>query len=193
MLRIADDLTAYSGERLSALLATLPQWRREVALAYRHEEDRRESALAFRLLQDMLGSEYGILDEPRFITGEHGKPRLAGHPDIHFNLSHCRRAVACAVERLPVGVDIERTGRYTPRLAERVLSDDELRAVAAASDPDLLFTTLWTRKEALMKLLGTGITDDIRRVLHDYERSVNITTVSRPSRGYVCSVAQTIA
>lgn len=189
MLRILDDIETYSGERLTALIASLPQWRREVALRHRHEGRRRESALAFRLLQDMLAEGYGITEEPQFVVGEHGKPRLANHDNMHFNISHCPRAVACAVGSQPVGVDIERTGRYTPALARHVMCDDELRALALSDAPDTFFTTLWTRKEALFKLLGSGITDNAKTILCDYDGRVLFNTVARPDRGYVCTQA----
>lgn len=196
MLRINDNIEALDEERLLAEMALLPEWRRRDALRCRHISGRRESAMAFRLLQEMTG-----IRELEFVIGAHGKPSVKGHPEIHFNLSHCRCAVACAVDAAPVGVDIERVGRYKRPLAERTLSAGELHHVLYSSpdtsaprtpeETDLLFTVLWTKKEALLKLLGTGIchAENLRTVLEDYEGKVRFRTVVDKHGRYVCTEA----
>ena len=40
---------------------------------------------------------------------------------------------------------------------ERVCTAEELAAVRAAADPTMAFLQLWTRKEAVLKMRGTGI------------------------------------
>ena len=120
--------------------------------------------------------------------GEHGKPSLAGHEDIHFNLSHCRRAVACVVDTRPVGVDIECLGRYKRPVAEHTMSEKELSEIAEG-DADLVFTVLWTKKEALMKLIGTGISDDMKTILDRYDGQVVFDTIVCRQVGYVCTHA----
>ena len=40
---------------------------------------------------------------------------------------------------------------------ERVCTADEQAAVRAATDPTMAFLQLWTRKEAVLKMRGTGI------------------------------------
>ncbi|MCM1206740.1 MAG: 4'-phosphopantetheinyl transferase superfamily protein [Firmicutes bacterium] len=197
LLRINDKIETMSGEALLAELSLLPEWRRREALRYSHIAGRRESTMAFRLLQEMTG-----IRDLEFSLGEHGKPEIKGRPDIRFNLSHCRCAVACAVDSVPVGVDIERTGRYSRSLAERTLSAAELHSILYASEDtslarkpeetDLMFTVLWTKKEALLKLLGTGIglTENVRRVLGDYEGMVVFDTVIDRERRYVCTEAR---
>lgn len=194
MLRINDTIETMRGEHLLAEMSLLPQWRRQAALCYNHESGRRESTMAFRLLQDMTG-----LRDIEFSVGEHGKPWIKGIPDIHFNLSHCKFAVACVVDSVPVGVDIERVGRYSPRLAEYTLSPEEWHYIHYASsdtsiprpyeETDLLFTVLWTKKESLLKLIGTGITDNLRHVLDEYDGQVLFNTVMDKECRYVCTEA----
>ena len=77
--------------------------------------------------------EYGIDETPVFTYDSKGKPLLQGHPDIHFSLSHCRDAVAVAVNDYPIGIDIETTGHYSPEVARRVMSDDEMREIEASA------------------------------------------------------------
>lgn len=181
------------GERLNALISSLPQWRREVALRYKFEQGRRECCLSYLLLCDMLRESFGITSQPRFIIGEHGKPTLdVANGDIMFNISHCKRAVACIISDTEnVGIDVECTGRYTTALADYCMSDSEKDNIAIANNPDGMFTELWTRKEALLKLTGEGITDDLKTVLSS-SRTNDITLISglNIDRGYAWSLAR---
>ncbi|MCI6503361.1 MAG: 4'-phosphopantetheinyl transferase superfamily protein [Prevotella sp.] len=200
--RIIDDLSA-GGVALETLLLSLPEWRREEALKFRHERGRRECCLSYLLLRDVLQQCFGVMQEPCFERLEHGKPRLLlpaadggdmvswdGH-GLFFNLSHCRRALACVVsDEGEVGIDVECTGRYNARLAEYCMSEAENSRIVAADDPDGEFTLLWTRKEALLKLTGEGITDDMRTVLSS-ARMEGVTMHSHICRekGYAWTVA----
>lgn len=198
MYRIIDNIETISGSLLEHEISLLPPWRQEVVMRYKFESGRRESTLAFRLLQQMLAENYPAIDLSaiQFHTGEHGKPLLLSHPQVHFNLSHCSHAVACALADHPVGIDIECRGRYKHTLAAYCMSAEELVWIEeplSSSNPDtqaadLRFTTLWTQKEALLKLLGTGITDDIKNVLTTHANQVTFQTTHTPD--YVCTFAE---
>lgn len=118
-----------------------------------------------RRLGDLLGADPRSL---RFAPspcvrcgGPHGKPVLAGGlaGRLHFSLSHSGRAVAVAAAHEPVGVDLEAVRPLAAEdLAARFFGDDERRLVAGAADPPAAFVRLWTRKEALLKATGEGIT-----------------------------------
>lgn len=87
-----------------------------------------------------------------------GAPFLPSHPGVAVNISHCRKAVAVAVcAEGPVGIDVECRRRIGDGLMERVCTEDELAAVHSAEDPVMAFLQLWTRKEAVLKMRGTGI------------------------------------
>ena len=150
---------------LQQALAEVSDQRREYALRYRQKRDQRLCVAAYRLLQRALRLEYGIDEAPEFIYDPHGKPVLQGHPDIHFSLSHCHGAVACAVSDHPVGIDIETTGHYTIDVARQVMNDGEIRQIEASAQPDVTFTRLWTMKESLYKLTGGDNDGDIRHML----------------------------
>lgn len=184
MLYIDDHIWDFDLE--AALLELSPE-RREQALRYRHELGRRQCALAYLLLKRALHEGYGITGNPRFNYGEHGKPLLADYPDIHFSLSHCREAVACAVSDRPVGIDVESIGRYRELLAAYTMSEDERAAIAAAASPEVAFTRLWTMKEALLKCSGQGIVDGLKTVLEGVDENL-FTTVVDPSERYVYTV-----
>lgn len=174
---------------LQAALAELSEQRRQQALRFRFEHGQRTCALAYLLLRRALREEFGIDEQPLFDYGEHGKPVLVGHPDIHFNLSHCREAVACVVSRHPVGIDVESVSHYKESVARYTMNDEELAMIEAAERPEAAFIRLWTMKEARLKLTGEGITDDLKTALADSSR-YRFTTTERLTQNYIYTVCE---
>lgn len=162
MLHIDTDIQGFP---LDEAMAALPPWRRERALAIRHGPSRLLSVMAYRLLCRALRVEHGIGLPPTFAYEEGGKPYLADHPHIFFNLSHCRAGAACALADRPVGVDAETVRPYKDTLARHVLNDAEYALVKESPDPAAAFTRLWTMKEAYAKLTGRGLRDDLPSLL----------------------------
>ncbi|MFJ4342468.1 4'-phosphopantetheinyl transferase family protein [Streptomyces sp. NPDC088915] len=96
--------------------------------------------------------------------GPHGRPVLAGPrsgPPLHFSLSHAAGHALIGLASVPVGVDIARLpGEATVEYATRALHPDERGELAAArvtGTHRALFARIWTRKEAYLKGLGTGL------------------------------------
>jgi 4'-phosphopantetheinyl transferase len=103
-----------------------------------------------------------------FSRDARGKPHLVGRPGMAFSLSHAEGLAALAVScGGSVGIDLEalRTFDDAGRLARRFLSPAEHETVARtnAGDRDRVFLQTWTRKEAVLKALGLGLTWDTRR------------------------------
>lgn len=91
---------------------------------------------------------------------DHGRPLLAGRPDVQLSLSHADGVVAAAAGHVPVGIDVERLVRGRGRSTElmhRVLTAAELALVTAHADPDHAFLRQWVRKEALIKIGRTDL------------------------------------
>ena len=174
---------------LQAALAYISNQRREQALRFKHERGRRMCVLVYLLLKKALREEYGITENPLFEYGKHGKPQIVGHPEICFNLSHCREAVACAVSSRPVGIDVESVHRYKEQLAIHTMNDQELARIATAERSDVAFIRLWTMKEARLKLTGEGITTDLKTVLSD-SNNYRFTTVERLNRNYLYTLCE---
>lgn len=143
-------------------LAALSAGERARAARFALEADRRRCLRAHAALRDRLGGHLGCL--PRdlvFRVGPHGKPRLEEGP-LHFNLSHSGDlALIGACDDIEIGVDIEawRTVGDALELAESVFGPQERGALAglAGAERDLAFLRGWTRKEACLKALGTGL------------------------------------
>lgn len=113
----------------------------------------RERALAYDVLCRLLDEEH-----PRLEHDDKGAPYLPDHPDLWVSISHCRTAVAVAVSSEGrVGIDVECRRKIGDGLMERVCTEDELAAVRSAEDSVMAFLQLWTCKEAVLKMRGTGI------------------------------------
>jgi len=111
MLWLLENLETFTFEALEPLLPRISESRRSRVLSMKQESTRVQSVLAELLLRRALREEFGLTELPKIETGEKGKPFFPDHPEIHFNLSHCKYAVACALDRAPVGVDAEALGR----------------------------------------------------------------------------------
>ena len=97
----------------------------------------------------------------RFRYGPRGKPETdAADADVRFSVSHTHdRALIAVATRFDVGIDVEREAPVPDweDLSERVFSQPERRELAEAADKSGAFLRGWTRKEAVLKALGIGI------------------------------------
>lgn len=166
--------------------------RREAALRYVRESDRKLSLAVFLLLMEALEREYGITEPPVFAFGPHGKPFLRDYPHIHFNLSHCSRAALCVVGERPVGCDIETVGRTLDMdLCNHCCSPTEREAIFASPRPEEAFCALWTRKEAFLKWSGDGLNDRLPDLLSSPEAlAVHFDSVVSPDGSFVYTICK---
>ena len=159
---LGEDIWGFD---LEAALGDISEQRRGQALKFRHEQGQRLCVLAYQLLKQGLRETYGITENPLFEYNEHGKPSIAGHPEIFFNLSHCKEAAVCAISDNPVGVDVESIREYKENLVRYTMNDREVREIEGSDNPAATFIRLWTMKEATMKFIGTGISNDMKNVI----------------------------
>ncbi|WP_434598877.1 4'-phosphopantetheinyl transferase family protein [Streptomyces sp. A5-4] len=118
-----------------------------------------------RILGDCLSihpSDVRFVREPCPGCGEpHGRPAVATpDPPLHFSLSHGGGMVLVAVASSTVGVDVEQTPRPdTVEMCTPSLHPDERTELAAIQPAERreAFGRIWTRKEAYLKGLGTGL------------------------------------
>ena len=83
-----------------------------------------------------------------------------------FSISHCKDAIAVVVSDREVGIDVESRHRHTTdSLVESVMNENEQYYIASRPEQDTAFIELWTKKEAVLKQRGTGITDHLKNVL----------------------------
>ena len=107
----------------------------------------------------VLGKNLNVDGESILIyRNEFGKPFLKDHPYIHFNISHTKGAIVCAVSDKPVGVDIERVKRFNKCIVERFFTQNEQNYIFASNENVAeRFIEIWTKKEAYVKWVGKGM------------------------------------
>ena len=185
MIYLSEDIWDFD---LSKALNEISEQRREQALKFKFEQGQRLCVLAYQLLKEGLHKEYGITENPLFEYNEHGKPSIVGHPEIYFNLSHCKEAVVCAISNHPIGIDVESIREFKDSLVNYTMNDDEVREIEASENPASAFIRLWTMKEATMKLVGTGISNDMKTVIDTTK--YKYTTIDR--QRYIYTVCENI-
>lgn len=145
----------------------------------------RERALAYDILCRLLDEEH-----PRLEHDDKGAPYLPDHPELAVSISHCRTAVAVAVSpEGKVGIDVECRRKIGDGLMNRVCTADERAAVLASADPTMAFLQLWTRKEAVLKMRGTGIQGFGSMVDALSAEDVVVTDIPCDISDVVCSLA----
>lgn len=147
----------------------------------------KQSEIGRRLLLRGLQIEYGLSVLPEISFGECGKPFFPAYPFIHFNISHCDKAVACIISNKRVGIDVETINPFDKELAQYICSPQELESVMNHPDQALAFTILWTKKESFCKLTGKGL--NTRKEIQ--ELSINETLFNiyiNEEKGYVTTV-----
>lgn len=191
-LQVFDHPQDVTQEELQQDLLLLPEWRRQKALSYRFLIDQVLCAKAYLLLKNGLREVYGITDNPAFDYVRHEKPVLRDYPDIHFNLSHCHRGIMCVIDDMPIGCDIEEIeSTLDIDLCHVCFNDNEVAGITSAADPCVTFTKLWTMKEAVLKLTGDGISDDLPKLFDgDLLQRVHFQTVVDRNNGFVYTICQ---
>jgi Phosphopantetheinyl transferase len=169
---VAVPLNAVS-EQVEAARNLLADDERERAARFRFEKHQRRFILARAGLRRLLGDFLGIDSRTlQFNYAAHGKPALqmpALPFPLHFNLSHSGELALVAVSRQgPIGVDVEwiRSVKDADDLVARFFSNREnalFQKLPPVHKPEAFFN-LWTRKEALLKATGEGITGGLNRV-----------------------------
>jgi len=199
------DLAAFSSLLSSpADIELLSKAERERADSMTAAGVRRDYVVSRILLRSVLGARLGVHGGSlTFAVSEHGKPMissLAGRPSLQFNQSHSYGAWLLGVSREPpIGVDVEtrRTVPNAQRLAGRVFTDAEraelaaARLVAADADsPDVVFLRGWTRKEAVLKAVGSGFSWNPRELQVGTDRDFKrVSLIKLPGQeASVCSM-----
>ena len=148
-----------SAQRL-AWLSTDEQAR---AASFAFERDRRRFLAARCALRECLSAGTGVAPGSLQIVAEvFAKPYLADLPDCHFNLSRREEWALVGIgDAGEIGVDIEMRHVVDDvvALARAHFSASEFGEflTLAPGARDLAFLRVWTRKEACLKAVGTGL------------------------------------
>ncbi len=179
-------------EEFKADTGLLSPEERTKALRLRTPEAQRNFYARRTLLRRLLAHWSNTTPEalPSFDYNPFGKPILAGSP-IHFNISHSKQYFACYFGPDEGGIDIEvmRDAGSFMAIREENFHPEEI----PMSKTNEGFYTIWTRKEAVLKAAGTGLTDGLNTL--DCSSSVcavndrRFSLMTRVHSQTVCSIA----
>ena len=174
--------------RIAALEGFLSPAELDRARRFHFEADRVRFVASHGQLRAILGEQLSQAPASiEFTYGIHGKPVVKGHPDdIEFSLSRSRDVCVVAVAHAtPIGVDIEAVRPLDDAL--QIARSRFKPAEAAAIDSPDKFFRLWTRKEAVAKCLGWGLTlpFDMFEVDPAMPRAERVTVEHQGERGEI--------
>ena len=121
-------------------------------------------------MRRILASYLNVMpSQVELVSESKGKPRLAGNSPICFNLSHSGDQALLAVSAgFPVGIDVEAVRLDLPvEGLARFFTDSEREKLMTAAEGDpraRLFFRWWTRKEAVLKADGSGLSGGLNRL-----------------------------
>ncbi len=160
----AESVKGCANDYFNSLLSAEERARAE---RFKFDQHRKRFIISHGFKRSVLANYLNI--EPTSIQykkGEKGKPSLlvdeTDSQTLTFNLSHTEDVTLLAVARgQEVGVDIEYRERKTDWLSigQRFFTKAEQQALFSLSQEQqkAAFFQLWTRKEAYMKVLGSGL------------------------------------
>ena len=106
------------------------------------------------LLKKILKEEYNI-DSFTIIKNEFGKPYLKDN-QLYFSISHDIDTCAIAISSSEIGIDLEYLN-YNEKVINKYFYDAEKEIMAKSNNLKYDFTKIWVKKEAYLKMKGTGL------------------------------------
>ena len=206
LFTLFDDMTQCTEAEVQRLLPLVSAQRREQALRFKHLFGRFTCLKSYEMLQQCVAEVCSNVSEGSdykqrlqqwnglFVYNEHGKPMLQNAdtgeviPAVDFSISHCKEGIAVAIAPHPIGVDIESFRQYSESLLRKTMNEQEILLIQQSADPSVEFIKLWTKKEALLKMQGTGLVDELPEVLCSQDPACYIETKVNTDKGYAYSI-----
>lgn len=183
-----------SSEDFSRHMRLLPDAMQQSILKFRRWQDAQLCLLGKLLLSEgfrLCGHGEHLLENIQYT--EYNRPYMAG--DIDFNISHSGEVVVCAISKgTRIGIDIERIKEISIRDFTNEFSESEMDDIMDAPNPLSAFYRLWTKKEAIVKADGKGLSIPLKEIIF----KDNLAEVGNRSwylreldlcEGYCCHVA----
>ncbi|MDO4318013.1 MAG: 4'-phosphopantetheinyl transferase superfamily protein [Lachnospiraceae bacterium] len=158
-----ENITIYTEERErvvlcpTELLETVRRKKVEYARSEGQKKEQRENGAFLRqALSDYLGE---LPAEPLSVCYNcYGKPYLEDGR-CFYSLSHSEELLVCAVSDVEVGADVEVCRPLRQDISRKILSDAEYESYLRLPEEEKndWLIRVWTEKESIGKLLGTGI------------------------------------
>lgn len=147
-----------------------------------HDSDKKNCLLSYLFVCFCLWKTYNIdYDDLIFDRLDNKKPFLVSHPNIHFNLSHTKGFICCAISDKACGIDVETCTNALPEIIDIAFSASEKKFISTLDKSSVSynynFYKIWTLKEAYTKQLGTGLFTNFSEIntLSDYIKNNSYT------------------
>lgn len=133
----------------------------------------------------------GFSEQLEFEYGKYGKPYISCIPNYFFSVSHSHNAIIFASSDSEIGVDIEKItedSKSIIQIAKDFFTCDEEKYICSSDNMYKHFFEVWTRKEAYVKHLGTGLFTPLESfsVLKEYKKARFITFQEKEYMISVC-------
>lgn len=157
------ELPAYY-DLVPMLVNYLSETELQRAEKYHFVKDKNRFIICRSLLKILLAQTSGLnISEIQIEKDENKKPYLSINRSIHFNVSHAENFAIIAISKAAVGIDVEYLNKdfdYSEILSH-VFNNMEIETILNSNNKDHTFYKYWTRKEAIVKATGKGISDNL--------------------------------
>jgi 4'-phosphopantetheinyl transferase len=169
------------------LLKSLSDEEADRAARLRKGETRMQFLAGRAGLRILLGAALDIAPKSIHIeTGNYGKPEVAPVKDrqVHFNVAHSGATVLIAMTLAgPVGIDVEYLDRKTDvfGVARHAFTTGEIECLLNLGEPGeqvSYFFKFWTRKEAVIKADGRGLSLPLTQIKIPIDAEVYLSPTS---------------
>jgi 4'-phosphopantetheinyl transferase len=151
----AEITKPWTGNELEQKLALIPEGIKQKILLKKNHLDVQLSASGNLLILELLKHFKVGLTLAEIAYNDYKRPYF--NDGFDFNISHSgNRVIACATLTGKVGIDIELM-KPVDLNYDDYFTPAEQQQIRAAQNPDDGFFRYWTRKEAVLKAIGTGV------------------------------------
>ncbi|MBO4667461.1 MAG: 4'-phosphopantetheinyl transferase superfamily protein [Bacilli bacterium] len=158
----------------------------KVYLIKNKDNKRNWLSILFNIIQRDFNLSYNQDD---LSYNEYGKPFINGSP-LYFNVSHSSLLLAIAISTKDVGIDIEKVKerKHIDKIVNKAFLEPEKNVYHNNKDINY-FYEIWTKKEAFVKLIGTGIVGYFNNVPEKYHFYVKTNKYTIDNEDYYLSIA----
>lgn len=157
----------FSAEKYNHYLNLLPH---DMALRigkYHRWQDAHAGLIGKLLLVEgvkQYGGDHHWLNNIKY--SEYDRPYL---DQVEFNISHSGNYVLCAISnnKLRIGVDVEQVKPIEFSDFDRQFTEAEWQVIRSDVDPLRGFYKMWTKKEAIVKADGKGLSIPLNKIIID--------------------------
>ena len=152
------EISSTSGDINSDWFGLLSIEKQEKINKFKFDIDCKLSLYTELIVRYQICKELNFLNEEIvFSKNQNGKPFLLNNPEFKFNISHTRNALVVAFSDSEIGIDIESIKPIDLQIANRFFTSSEQEYINSHDNPDYAFYEVWTKKEAYIKYIGTGL------------------------------------